>query len=293
MTQNTSSGARAELARAKVNLSLHVTGQRPDGYHLLDSLVAFPQVGDRLSLEPSESLELQIDGPFGRNLEGPPEKNLVLKAARAFAVVAGIPVPRVCVQLTKRLPVASGIGGGSSDAAAMLRLLEEFTGTFLPDDRLHELALSLGADVPVCLSQEPQIMRGIGDQVEPGPGLPRCGIVLVNPRVEVSTPEIFRSMTRRDNAAMPSIPESFDELDQLTDFLANCRNDLQEPAIGLCPEIGDVLSVLDSNNRVKLARMSGSGGTCFGLCEINDVMEVERELRTANGGWWIAAGPLA
>ncbi|POF31684.1 4-(cytidine 5'-diphospho)-2-C-methyl-D-erythritol kinase [Roseibium marinum] len=284
---------RVELARAKVNLALHVTGQRSDGYHLLESLVVFPQIGDRIALESSEKLELVLEGPFARDIEGPAEANLILKAVRSFAERAGLPCPDIRLTLTKRLPVSSGIGGGSSDAATTLRLLEDFTGTYLPEEELHALALSLGADVPVCLIPEPQIMRGIGDELATGPDLPACGIVLVNPKAGVSTPEVFRSMTRRDNPALPLVPESFDTLSQLTGYLASCRNDMQDAAIQLCGRIGDVLSVLKADSRIDLARMSGSGATCFGLCEPEHAPDIERSLRADHPEWWIASGPLS
>ncbi|MEC9470383.1 MAG: 4-(cytidine 5'-diphospho)-2-C-methyl-D-erythritol kinase [Pseudomonadota bacterium] len=287
------SSPRVELARAKVNLALHITGQQPDGYHLLDSLVVFPQIGDRLAIEAAGELDLQVEGPFARDLTGPVEENLILKAVRSFAEKAGIDVPQVRLTLTKRLPVASGIGGGSSDAATTLRLLEDFTGTYLAEEDLHALALTLGADVPVCLFPEPQIMRGIGGDLSAGPDLPPCGIVLVNPRVGVSTPEVFKSMEQRDNAPMDLMPEKFETLASLVAYLASCRNDLQDPAKGLCPEIGQVLSELEVDTRVDLARMSGSGATCFGLCELNAAMDVERALRSSHPDWWIASGPLS
>ncbi len=287
------SSPRVELARAKVNLALHITGQQPDGYHLLDSLVVFPQIGDRLAIEAAGELDLQVEGPFARDLTGPVEDNLILKAVRSFAEKAGIDVPQVRLTLTKRLPVASGIGGGSSDAATTLRLLEDFTGTYLAEEDLHALALTLGADVPVCLFPEPQIMRGIGGDLSAGPDLPPCGIVLVNPRVGVSTPEVFKSMEQPDNAPMDLMPEKFETLASLVAYLASCRNDLQDPAKGLCPEIGQVLSELETDTRVDLARMSGSGATCFGLCELNAAMDVERALRSSHPDWWIASGPLS
>ncbi|MCX2722267.1 4-(cytidine 5'-diphospho)-2-C-methyl-D-erythritol kinase [Roseibium salinum] len=284
---------RVELARAKVNLALHITGQRPDGYHLLESLVVFPQIGDRIALEPSDRLELVVEGPFARDLKGPSEDNLILKSVRAFAERAGLPPPTVRLTLTKRLPVASGIGGGSSDAATALRLVEDFTGIYLDDADLYALALSLGADVPVCMYPEPQIMRGIGEELEPGPDLPACGIVLVNPKVGVSTAEAFKAMDRRDNPPMPLVPESFDTLDQLTGYLAGCRNDMQDAAVGVCSAIGDVLSALEADDRVELARMSGSGATCFALCEVMNALDIERELRNGHPEWWIASGPLS
>ncbi|MES0882982.1 4-(cytidine 5'-diphospho)-2-C-methyl-D-erythritol kinase [Roseibium sp. SCP14] len=293
MAHDTQSALRVELARAKVNLALHVTGQRPDGYHLLDSLVAFPQIGDRVALEPAAGLELRVEGPFARDIDGPSDSNLILKAVRAFAECAGTPVPKVRLTLTKRLPVASGIGGGSSDAATTLRLLEDYSGNYLPEETLHDLALSLGADVPVCLYPEPQRMRGIGDELAPGPQLPVCGIVLINPKVGVSTPDVFKNMSQRDNPAMPELPGRFNSVVQLTEYLSECRNDMQDAAVSLCPEIGNVLSAFDVDSRIAFSRMSGSGATCYGVCELRDAMDIERQLRTAHPGWWIASGSLS
>jgi len=286
---------RVELARAKVNLALHITGRRPDGYHLLDSLVAFPQIGDRVALEPAPELELdlRLEGPFARNLAGPAADNLVLKAVKQFAETTGIDLPGLRLTLTKRLPVASGIGGGSSDAATTLRLLEDMTGTYLTDKAMHALALTLGADVPVCLYPEPQRMRGIGDDLSSVPALPACGIVLINPKVAVSTAAVFNALAGTDNTPMPLMPDTFETLTQLAAYLASCRNDLQAPAVDLCPEIGAILSALEADNRIELARMSGSGATCFGLCEQNQATDIERSLRATHPDWWIASGPLS
>jgi len=293
MVRNVTTELRAELARAKVNLALHITGQRADGYHLLDSLVAFPQIGDRLALEPAEKLEIRLEGPFARDLEGPPEANLILKAVNSFIDAAGLPSPEIRLTLSKRLPVASGIGGGSSDAATTLRLLQDYTGTSLTEETLNTLALSLGADVPVCLRAEPQRMCGIGDEIYPGPQLPKCGIVLANPRIGVSTPEVFKSLTRRDNPALPEFPDAFETLDALVRYIATCRNDLQAPAIKLCSEIGEIIAALEDDDRIALARMSGSGATVFGLCETGDALDIERSLRERFPAWWIASGPLS
>lgn len=283
----------AELARAKVNLALHITGQRGDGYHLLESLVVFPQIGDRLSVEPAETLELLTEGPFANDLEGPPGDNLVMKAAALFAAEAGTGPLNLKMTLSKRLPVASGIGGGSSDAATALRLLEDHTGIYLDDDRLHGIALKLGADVPVCLSVQPQLMRGIGGEVSPAPLMPKSGMVLVNPKIGVSTPEVFRNLQNRRNASLPDLPDNFKTLTELTNLLALCRNDLQQPAIDVCPQIGVVLEALDQEDDIVFVRMSGSGATVFGLCEAGHEMELERSLRSRYPDWWIASGRLA
>ncbi|WP_415716337.1 4-(cytidine 5'-diphospho)-2-C-methyl-D-erythritol kinase [Roseibium sp.] len=292
MVQISAPSARVELARAKVNLALHVTGQRSDGYHLLESLVAFPQIGDRIAVEAASAFELVLEGPFARNLDGPSSDNLIRKAVEAFSEAAGLSVPDIRITLSKRLPVASGIGGGSSDAATTLRLLEDYTGHYFSENELHRIALSLGADVPVCLYPETQIMRGIGDELSAGPLLPRCGIVLINPRVVVSTPEIFRAMTKRDNPGLPKTPERFADLEGLTGYLQSCRNDMQPVAAELQPDIVDVISALDGDDRVQFARMSGSGATCFGLCEPKDTMDIERDIRAKHPDWWIASGPL-
>lgn len=293
MALGTAPSPRAELARAKVNLALHITGQRPDGYHLMDSLAVFPQIGDRLALEPADTLELKLEGPFARDLSGPVEDNLILKAIRGYAEAAGIDVPALRLTLSKRLPVASGIGGGSSDAATALRMIEDVSGSYLSDENLHALALGLGADVPVCLFPEPQFMRGIGDTLSPGPEMPACGIVLVNPKIAVSTPEVFQALTRKNNSPLPAAPDGFETLAELSSYLSACRNDLQEPACRLCSDIGDCLSALEDDSRISFARMSGSGATCFGLCEKADAMEVERALRATHPQWWIASGSLS
>ncbi|QDG77011.1 4-(cytidine 5'-diphospho)-2-C-methyl-D-erythritol kinase [Labrenzia sp. PHM005] len=292
MAYSPQSSVRAELARAKVNLALHITGQRSDGFHLLDSLAVFPQIGDRIAIEPADTLELIVDGPFARDLEGGTENNLVLKSLNGFAESAGIVVPKVKITLTKRLPVASGIGGGSSDAATTLRLLEDITGHYLAEDELHKLATSLGADVPVCLEPEPQFMRGIGEDLSPGPSLPACGIVLVNPKVGVETPAVFKALEHRKNPPLPKAPAEFDDLAALTHYLESSRNDLQVPALSVCPEIADVLTALDADSRVVFTRMSGSGATCFGLCENTDTRSIEMDLRSAHPNWWVASGPL-
>lgn len=285
--------ARAELARAKVNLALHVTGQRKDGYHLLDSLVAFPSIGDRISVEPAPARELVIEGPFARDLAGDQGSNLIERAVDAFEKATGEPLPPLRITLSKRLPIASGIGGGSSDAATALRLLEEITGNFLADDKMKTLALSLGADVPVCLDPGPQFMRGIGEEICDGPMLPTCGMVLVNPKESVETPAVFRALQKRNNAPMPLCPEQFSTLGELSDFLKGCRNDLEEPAVQVCAAIGNVLAALKADDRVRFARMSGSGATCFALCERDAAMALERDLRAAHPDWWVASGNLA
>lgn len=287
---------RVQLARAKVNLALHVTGQRADGYHLLDSLVVFPAIGDVLLAEPADRLHLTIEGPFGTELKDEdPDSNLVLRAVRALAKRLDIAEPAFHLRLTKRLPVASGIGGGSADAAAALRLMALHIGVDVPEALLADIAAGLGADVPVCLSQSARRMRGIGEELSPLPKLPQLGLVLVNPRQKVATPDVFKALQTRDNAALPDLPddcaEAFSSSGVLLDYLSKARNDLEAPAISICPAIGEVLTTLKADPRISLARMSGSGATCFALCTTAEVQGLVSDLSRGHPGWWVAGSP--
>lgn len=237
-----------EFAPAKLNLALHVTGRRPDGYHLLDSLVCFAAVGDRICLTPGPP-SLVIDGPFAAGLGTGPD-NLCLRAAQ----LAGA---SVAITLTKNLPVASGIGGGSADAAAVLRALARM-GHPLP-----ARPQDLGADVPVCLPSTPARMQGVGEVLTPLPALPPLHLVLVNPGIALSTPQVFAGLTRRDNPPLPPIPD-FADATALTHWLRTTRNDLEGPAIAAAPVVAELLSALTARGAM-LARMSGSGATCFGI----------------------------
>jgi 4-diphosphocytidyl-2-C-methyl-D-erythritol kinase len=266
---------------AKVNLYLHVTGRRPDGYHLLDSLAVFPAIGDFLSAEPAESLSLTITGPFGATLAAEPN-NLVLRAARLLNPSGG-----AALQLQKNLPVASGIGGGSADAAAALRLLSRH---WTLDAKLFDLAASLGADIPVCLASRPARMSGIGELLSPAPVLPPFGIVLVNPGVAVSTPAIFRARVGTFSSAA-ELPKSWPNAAALADSLAKLTNDLEAPAITLAPAIGDVLAALRALPNCLLARMSGSGATCFGIFATASAA-AEAAASITCPGWWRWGGGL-
>src|ERR1700722_5478764 len=243
------------FAPAKVNLYLHVTGRRADGYHLLDSLAVFPAVGDIVSVAPAAELGLGISGRFGAVLQAE-QDNLLLRAARLLRPGAG-----VALTLEKNLPVASGIGGGSADAAAALRLLSQHWGLSAP---LHETALSLGADVPVCLDSVPARMGGIGEILAPAPRLPRFGIVLVNPGVAVATPSVFKARQGPFSAAAV-LPEAWGDARDMAAALGRLTNDLQAPAVALQPVIGEVLKMLETLPGALLARMSGSGATCFAI----------------------------
>lgn len=280
-----------ECARAKVNLALHVTGRRSDGYHLLDTLVAFPRIGDHLSAVPSDTLSLDITGPFGAGLEAD-DGNLVLKAARMLA--ERMPTPRGAhLTLEKNLPVASGIGGGSADAAAALRELKQMWRIDIADTELAAIALKIGADVPMCLASAPLIARGIGDQITPLSSLPQCGIVLVNPGVAVATPEVFKALAKRDNPPLPALPPAFTDASDLCAWLAGTRNDLEAPAILQAPEIADILKALRAQPTTLLARMSGSGATCFALyANVEQAQIAATELTARHETWWVQAASL-
>ncbi|WP_417525015.1 4-(cytidine 5'-diphospho)-2-C-methyl-D-erythritol kinase [Marinovum sp.] len=263
------------FAPAKINLTLHVTGQRADGYHLLDSLVVFADVGDVVRVTPASEMLLQVTGP---RASGVPDdaRNLCWKAAEAF----GAPV---AIELEKHLPAAAGIGGGSSDAAAVLRAMEAAMGR-----RFEGHALALGADVPVCRLARAARMSGIGEIVEPVT-VPVLHAVLINPGVEVPTPAVFRGLASKTNAPMDVLPEK----GAFLPWLAEQRNDLEPPALVQAPVIGDVLSAL-SDAGAALSRMSGSGATCFGLFEDAAAAEqAARRLQQAQPGWWVTAARLS
>ncbi|NNU79629.1 4-(cytidine 5'-diphospho)-2-C-methyl-D-erythritol kinase [Halovulum dunhuangense] len=271
------------LAQAKVNLCLHVTGRRPDGYHMLDSLVVFPGIGDRLSIEPSSRLSLTIGGPFGLDLSADAD-NLVLRAA------ALMPGAAAAILLEKNLPVASGIGGGSADAAAALLGLHRALDLPLPD---AGAVLALGADVPVCLAAQPTRMRGIGEVLEPVPALPPFWMVLANPGIACPTPLVFRRLEKVHNPGLGTLPDSFPDTAALFDWLAGTRNDLEAPAVALVPQIGVALKALAGQAGCRLARMSGSGATVFGLFEtMAPALAAAAALRSAHPGWWVAAAPV-
>ena len=279
----------SEHAPAKINLFLHVTGKRADGYHLLDSLVVFAGVGDRLQADPSDTLSLRVTGPFAAGLEGEAD-NLVLRAARGLADVAGI-APHAALVLEKNLPVASGIGGGSADAAAALRLLSRLWGVDLAPAIVRRLAERLGADVPVCLAGKPTRMSGVGEQLDPAPVLPDYGLVLVNPGVALSTADVFGA--RKGAFSAPAhLPDAWRDPTTMADGLRDATNDLQTPAIALQPAIGKVLAALNARPDCLLARMSGSGATCFGL--FPDPDQAAREAAfLACEGWWTWGGAMA
>jgi len=276
-----------ESAPAKVNLFLHVTGRRADGYHLLDSLAVFGPAADGLAARPANALSLALGGPFAATLSAEPD-NLVLRAARALATEARYP-GGAALTLEKHLPVASGIGGGSADAAAALRLLDRLWKTGLGEAALTALAAPLGADIPVCVASRPARMQGIGARILPAPALPECGLLLVNPGVQLATPDVFRAR-QGGFSTEATLPDAWADAGTMAADLRRLSNDLEAPALSLCPVIGDVLAALGAEPGCLLARMSGSGATCFGL--FATPAEASSTARRMPRGWWAAGGGL-
>lgn len=316
-------------APAKVNLYLHVTGRRADGYHELDSLVVFADVGDRIQAERAEGLSLGLTGPFAHLLkDGDADDNLVIKAARALALHAGVGAD-AHLTLEKNLPVASGIGGGSADAAAALKVLVQLWGLELPDDHIRHAArevgglgdvgraletlfkvwrddldadmldtigLELGADVPVCLAGRAVFMGGIGEKLSLAPPLPHAWLVLVNSGAHVSTPAVFKSRAERLGDTF-SAPARFTERPRdarhFAELLKARRNDLTDAAIELAPDIQTALDAIAEQDGCLLSRMSGSGATCFGLFATLDGARVAAQrLQARHPGWWVQAAEM-
>jgi 4-diphosphocytidyl-2-C-methyl-D-erythritol kinase len=281
--------ALIEEAPAKVNLTLTIRGRRADGYHELESLVAFARFGDRLSLLPGEPLGLSVSGPFAQAI-GPISDNLVLKSARALARrVPGLELGGFV--LVKHLPGAAGIGGGSANAAAALRLLARANALDIADLRFAEAAQATGADVPICLDPRPRIMRGIGEKLSDPLPLPRLAVVLVNPGVPVATREVFAALaapslsTSNATGRETQIPSGREDL---LAFLRAQGNDLEAPAISIAPVIAEVLACLRAARGCELARMSGSGGTCFGVFADEIVaMAAARDITATKPPWWV------
>lgn len=276
-----------EHAPAKVNLALHITGRRADSYHLLDTLVVFTKAGDRVRVRKATRDSFSVTGPFCDGV--PPDgDNLVLRARELARKLAGDRASPIYIELEKNLPVASGIGGGSSDAAATLRALNRLWGMSLSLPALARAAISLGADLPMCLAAETLIARGIGEDVSPVPDLPAIALVLVNPGVAIATPAVFSTLENRNNAPLPPLPTGWD-YDMFVNWLAATRNDLEAPALAIAPEVATALAAL-RNMGASLARMSGSGATCFGL--FNSAQNAARAasaIAAAQPSWYVMA----
>lgn len=275
-------------APAKINLSLLVTGRRPDGYHLLDSVIVFAGTHDRIAIRSHDALTLEIAGPFGRGLEAG-EDNLVMRAARALAAQAGV-TAGAALTLEKNLPVSSGIGGGSADAAAALIGLNRLWDCGLDDQALRALGLTLGADVPVCLFGHPARVRGIGEDIEPLPFGPAAGLLLVNPGIAVSTPEVFGRRIGAFSAETAPPGSGVNSPQTLAAWLSGLNNDLEAPAKTVCPVISHVLGALSGAEGCHLARLSGSGATCFGI--FDDLAAADNAapgIAAQNRSWWVSA----
>jgi 4-diphosphocytidyl-2-C-methyl-D-erythritol kinase len=289
-----------EHGRAKVNLTLRVVGRRVDGYHELESVVAFADCADRLSLTPGPRLDLRMSGPLAQAC-GETGDNLVLKAARLL----GERVPDLKAgqfTLEKVLPVAAGIGGGSADAAAALRLLAQLNGLALDDKRLLDVALETGADVPVCLASRACDMSGVGETLLPL-SLPIMPCVMVNPRVAVATKDVFQALGLRNGELLVGAtdvfqaaawPEQGASVEDWVEVLAASSNDLEAPATRIQPVIGEVISALSATNGAWLARMSGSGATCFAIFENTaEAQRAAQKIQLDHPGWWVHAGVLS
>ncbi len=288
--QNIAEGRLVETAWAKLNLYLHITAIRENGYHELDSLFVFAGIGDTLAVEPADSLTLTVDGPFAAAIPADGD-NLVVRAARALSPDGS---RGARIRLTKNLPVASGIGGGSADAAATLRALDALWGLELPAVRLERIAEGLGADVPACVRSVPAQVSGIGEILAPAAPLPECWVVLVNPGVAVPTPAVFRRFDADVTRFRPAAPLGpVGSAVKLAAALAERANDLEPPALAMEPVIGDVLALLRKTTGCLLARMSGSGATCFGLyAGEGDARAAAGRLFGSNPSWWTTHGPL-
>ncbi|MEJ8561712.1 4-(cytidine 5'-diphospho)-2-C-methyl-D-erythritol kinase [Yoonia sp. GPGPB17] len=277
-------------APAKVNLTLHVTGQRDDGYHLLDSLVVFADVADQISASVAPDLRMTASGPFSTGVPTD-HTNLIMRAAEALRSVRGV-TKGAALALEKHLPHAAGIGSGSSDAATTLAMLAELWQV-APLPATAPEVVALGADVPVCVgAPRPVRMSGIGDVLSPVAGLPDCAMILVRPPVEVPTGPVFQSLATKEGKPMDALPEGLD-YDAFIRWLAAQRNDLQIPAEAIAPEITEAIDKLKSLPAVSLARMSGSGSTCFALVkDMATARHVARIVQVAKMDWWVAPAAL-
>lgn len=276
-------------APAKINLYLHVTGKRPDGYHLLDSLFAFARDGDVITAKQADGLSLEIIGAPDLSAG---EDNIVIKAARKLAAALGIE-PNAHLVLEKNLPIASGIGGGSTDAAAALKALQVLWKKTLPDEELYALALELGADVPSCLAGKAVQVSGVGEVLTPAPEIPALPVVLVNPNKPVSTPAVFKTRKPVFSKPMPFTSDC-EDIETFVAELKKRHNDLQDAACALEPAVAEVLHVLENQPLCLFSAMSGSGGTCFGLFRTpENAANAAEDIAATHPNWWVKQTALA
>lgn len=280
-----------EVASAKINLFLHVCGRRDNGYHELDSLMVFADYGDVITVQSADDLSLTLIGPMAGDLSAG-EDNLILRAAQGLQALSSV-TQGATITLEKNLPIAAGIGGGSADAAATLRVLCRLWDISPPEADLQALALSLGADVPVCLRNRAAHVTGIGEGLTPTQDLPDCWVLLVNPREAVSTPAIFKARQGSFSAAAPLLAEDYQSFDHFIAALDSRHNDLSPPAQMLCPVIDRVLAKIHGLPNCALARMSGSGATCFGLFSSQEsAIKAQQTLEKETKSWWSAVGKI-
>ena len=282
-----------EPAPAKVNLALHVVGRREDGFHLLHTLCVFTELADLVSAAPARNDRLHVSGPFGADLPTG-RSNLVVRALEKFRARFPDHLPDgIEIHLEKHLPIAAGLGGGSADAAALLRVLARMCEKPVADSEIFALAATLGADVPMCLLSQPCEVTGIGENITPLPAFPHMHLVLVNPLEQIATPDVFRRLEHKHNAPMPDLPEPLDRAALLSLWLADTRNDLEPPAIELVPAIATIVDAIATTSGCVTARMSGSGATCFGLYgSAAAAHQAAHDLREKFSGYWVAATPL-
>ncbi|MBN8521767.1 MAG: 4-(cytidine 5'-diphospho)-2-C-methyl-D-erythritol kinase [Alphaproteobacteria bacterium] len=275
-----------EIAPAKLNLFLHITGKRQDGYHLLESLVVFTDIADHVRITATGQTDFQVTGSFA-HLTGAMEHNLVYRAYQAYESAIQRDLKTV-LSLEKNIPVGAGLGGGSSDAAAALRLLHRLYGSTKID--IEKMALTLGADVPVCLQTRAQIMRGVGEKIHTLSTFPRLPVLMIWPDVICETASVFKALSFTP-APPVSIPNKFETADEVIGFLAETRNDLEKTAMNICPAIQTVLEEMRAQKGIRLARMTGSGSACFGICDDFDVAEHAKSyLGKKYPSWWCHAG---
>jgi 4-diphosphocytidyl-2-C-methyl-D-erythritol kinase len=285
--------ALRDIGRAKLNLTLEVLGRRADGFHELNSLLAFAKLGDELEFEPGGALELDVEGPFAAALG---RDNLILEAAEAaLAKAPGLRLGRF--RLIKQLPVAAGLGGGSADAAAALRLIAQANKDILPGQTIGSIAAQLGSDVTACLLSHPVLMTSRGERVQPVTGFPTCGVLLANPRQALATEAVYALLGAGPSKGQRPVAEMLDfseDFEALLAYVTPRGNDLEGPAVQLVPEIREVLAALLALDGARLARLSGSGPTCFALfASEDDAKRAGARLAAEFPEWWIAAATLA
>lgn len=280
-------------APAKVNLYLHVTGRREDGYHLLDSLVAFiDDAADQITLAPAHGFSLTTSGPFSSKLPEDSSENLMVKAAQRFCAETGIDPESFSLHIEKNIPLGAGLGGGSSDAAQTIHALENFTGIAMEPQRRNALLLSLGADVPVCYAMHTARMAGIGEEIETIPPLPCTPILLLWPDVHSDTKAVFSLREKRYQDMQIEVPQEFSDTSCLVDFLNTTRNDLRDAAISLNPVIAQAEEFMRMQPGCLLSRMSGSGASVFGLFDTTENSRIAQEQARSKTRWWAQTGTL-